>query len=349
VIKSTLWIACKYLLAFAVLFYVVYANWEPSSGRGLGEVWQRHVIERQPINGIYLLSALVLHLFSMLSTLLRWYLLVRAQDLPLTLFGAIRIGALGFLFNAFLPGAVGGDFIKAAALARGQSRQTVAVATVIMDRALSLWGLIFLVAVVGSLCWSFGVLEGTALGPSRVVIAASAITIGLTGVLWLALGWYPPRSSEQLASKLGRVPRIGGSLSQLWQAIWLYRYRPASVAWAIVLSTFSNVCDVLAFYGYVVALWDGLPANPLPSLTDHFLLVPVGLVISAVPLFPGGAGIGEAGFGGLYALFDSAPANGILGSLLFRVCGWLIGVFGYLLCAAFDTTRKERDRNNFLN
>ena len=335
--KNAAWTMGKYVLALGVLSYVVYANWAPESGGGLADVWNNHVVEGQPIHGSYLILALVLHAFSMTTTLLRWYLLVRAQDLPFTILRAMRIGTLGFLCNAFLPGSTGGDFIKAAALAREQSRRTVAVATVIMDRALSLWGLILLLAVVGGVCWFQGLLEGDALGPSRVVITASAIIIGVSVALWLIMGLCSQQGAERWAGKLDGVPKIGASLSQLWQALWLYRNRSATVAWAIVLTTISNVCDILAFYGYVLTLCYGLV---LPSLADHFLLVPVGLVISGVPLFPGGAGIGEAGFGGLYALFGSAAANGVLGSLLFRVSGWIIGILGYCLCLVIDKERK---------
>jgi glycosyltransferase 2 family protein len=49
-----------------------------------------------------------------------------------------------------LPGSVVGDVVKAAALARGQSRRTAAVATVIMDRLIALWALAWVVAVLGS-------------------------------------------------------------------------------------------------------------------------------------------------------------------------------------------------------
>lgn len=334
--KSTLWTAAKYGLAIGVLIYVVYVNWAPSDGRGLGDVWQHHVIQGEPIHWVFLLLAFTLHAIGLMTTLVRWFLLVRAQDLPFTLVAAIRFGTLGFLFNAFLPGSVGGDVVKAAALARGQSRQTVAVATVVMDRLLSLWGLILLVASVGSVCWFLETLDRPALAPARVVIGATVVIVGLSAVMWIGMGMFSPERTARMSDTLDRVPKIGGSLAQLWQSVWLYRYRPASIVWAIVLSTISNVCDVLAFFCYVLTFWDGVESNPLPTLAEHFLLVPVGLVISAVPLFPGGAGIGEAGFGGLYSLFDSAAANGVLGSLLFRVSGWLIGILGYLACLVLE-------------
>jgi glycosyltransferase 2 family protein len=335
VTKNALWTAFKYLLAFGVLFLVVYWNWESSDGKGgLREVWHR------PIHGTYLLLAFVLHVAGLTATLLRWYLLVRAVDLPFTIFGALKFGTLGLVCNAFLPGAVGGDLVRATAIARGQSRQTIAVATVIMDRAMSLWGLIFVVAVVGSACWLFDLLDSAALSPAEVIILTADIIVAASGLAWCAMGWFPINRAARVAERLSRVPRIGGSLSQLWQAVWLYRGRPASIFWALVLTTFSNVCDILTFYCYAMTLWDGAAANPLPGLSEHFLIVPMGLVVSGVPLFPGGAGIGEAGYGGLYELFGSAPANGILGSLLFRVSGWVIGIVGYLLCLVLDTSDK---------
>ncbi len=330
--KSACWTALKYLLALGVLSYVVHANWEPTGDRGLKGVWDDHVIAGKPIDTIYLFLAFALHLVNFGACVLRWYVLVRAQDLPFTPLRALRLGTLGSLCNAFLPGSVGGDLVRAAGLAHGQSRQTVAVATVIMDRALSVWGLMLVLAVVGSVCWGVGALTGVALASSQVVISTCAITIGLLIGVWLGMGLCAQERVERFAVRLTGVPRIGGFLSQLWEVIWLYRNRSTAVAWAIVLTLLSNVCVILTFWCYVHMLWDGLSTNPLPSVTEHFLIVPVGLVISGVPLFPGGAGIGEAGFGGLYGLFDSAPAHGVLGSLCFRVSGWVIGVFGYLVC-----------------
>ncbi len=334
--KHAFWTTFKYLLALSVLFFVMYVNWEPADGRGgLKEVWRR------PIDGSFLLLAFVLQTSSMTAMLLRWYVLVRAQGLPFTIFAALRIGTLGFVCSAFLPGSVGGDLVRATAIAREHSRRTIAVATVIMDRALSVWGLILVVAVVGSGCWFFELLDAAALGASHAIIVTASIIIGVTSAAWFAMGFCSVASSERWADRLSRTPKVGESLSQLWQAVWLYRRRPGSVAWAIMLTIFSNSCDILAFFCYALTLWDGVSTNPLPGLSEHFLLVPIGLVISGIPLFPGGAGIGEAGFGGLYELFGSAPANGVLASLLFRVSGWGIGIVGYLVCLLADRGQNQ--------
>src|SRR6202023_4279934 len=99
----------------------------------------------------FLILAGLVALTSVLVTFVRWYILVRAQDLPFTLPSALRLGMIGYYLSTFLPGAVGGDIIKAAFIAREQSRRTVAVTTVIVDRVIGLVGLIWLVALIGGL------------------------------------------------------------------------------------------------------------------------------------------------------------------------------------------------------
>ena len=64
---------------------------------------------------------------------------------------------VGVFYNTFLPGSVGGDLLKAYFIAKEHpERKARAIATVIADRALGLFGLILFVAVLGSLAWAGG-------------------------------------------------------------------------------------------------------------------------------------------------------------------------------------------------
>src|SRR5207248_9297078 len=125
---------------------------------GLKDVWEAHILKGEPIHSDSLALAATLGLAAVLLTILRWYYLVRAQGLPFTVTNALRLGLVGFYFSIFLPGSVGGDIIKAAFIARGQSRRTVAVATVILDRVIALWGLLWFVASLGGVVWLPGAL-----------------------------------------------------------------------------------------------------------------------------------------------------------------------------------------------
>jgi uncharacterized protein (TIRG00374 family) len=329
----------KYLLAFGLLGWVVWSNWEPPGGRGLSYVWQRHAIDGQPVAWGYLVAALVIYQAAVLLTLLRWYVLVRAQGLPFRLGDAIRLGLLGFFFSTFLPGSVGGDIVKAAALARVQSRRTVAVATVLMDRAIALWGLIWFVALLGAGFWLSGALEGPAAARAKWIVSAAGVIVASTTAVWLLLGLLPERRAERFAGRLTRLPKVGGSAAEFWRAVWLYRCRQGSVVLAMLLSCVGFVGFVLTFYCCAATLADG---QPLPSVTQHFLLVPVGMVIMAVPLFPGGAGIGELGFGLLYGWFGYSRAAGILGSLVQRVLTWLLALLGYLVALGMSPGAPQK-------
>src|SRR5262249_37342118 len=157
----------------------------------------------------------------------------------------IRIGLIGFFYNTFLPGSVGGDVVKAAVLAQRQSRRTVAVATVIMDRAIALWGLIWFVTLLGGAFWMTGLLEGDATGHSKLVGSWAAAAVGVTVVVWLLLGLLPPHRAERFAGRLSRIPKVGGLAAEFWRAVWMYRCRQRSVALTLLISWVGHVGFVL--------------------------------------------------------------------------------------------------------
>ncbi len=330
--RQTLMNVLGYLLAFGLLSYVVYSNWKPGDPAGLASLWNKHVVEGEPVHWGFLAIAVCTLTYGLCVTLVRWYLLVRAQDLPFRLADAFRLGLIGFFFNTFLPGSVGGDVIKAAGLAREQSRRTVAVATVIMDRVIALWGLIWFVAGLGVIFWCCGLLENSPGAEAAKHVVQIAVTIVVVSVvIWLLMGLLPTASAEGLANWLGRLPRVGTSAAEFWRAVWMYRLRQKSVFLTLLLSWTGHVGFVLTFYCCVRVLWDPEGGVPIPTLAEHFLIVPVGLVIQAMPLFPGGAGIGEAGFGGLYNWFGCAASTAVLGSLVQRVLNWMGGLVGFLV------------------
>jgi uncharacterized protein (TIRG00374 family) len=296
---------------------------------GLAFVWQKHVVDREPIHYEFLPLAIVATIYAVLLTFIRWYVLVRAQDLPFTVGNAIRLGLVGWFFSNFLPGSVSGDIIKAAFLAREQSRRTVAVATVLLDRALALVALIWFVALVGAGFWAAGMLEGKGERVLQTIVLSAWAIAGATLVGWVVLGVLPAHRAERFAGRLSRLRKVGHSAAEFWRAVWMYRCRQGSVALAMLIALAAFIGFVLAFYFSVRVLVE--PSQEIPSWQAHFLIVPIGLVIQAMPLFPGGAGIGEAGFGGLYALLGCAPALGVLGSLVLRVINWMLSLTGYLV------------------
>jgi glycosyltransferase 2 family protein len=340
--KRILWTVFKYLLAVGLLGVVVWWNWghpENPNDRGLGYVWQHHVVEGRPINYACFGLAFLCFAVAVPITMVRWWILVRAQDLPFTLGNAFRLGLMGFFFSAFLPGSVGGDLVKAAGIARDQSRRTVAVATVIMDRLIGLWGLFWIVALIGGGFWLSGGLAGKAEAPSKLVVTAALSVVAVSVVCWLLLGLLSEIQAARFADRLTRLPKVGGSAAEFWRAVWMYRRRPASVFLALVLSLIGFLGFIPSFYFGAQALGNPDPAVDIPTLTQHFLFVPIGLVVQAAIPLPGGIGASEFGFGKLFGWFNCPESNGVLGSLVQRVLTWTLSLACYLIVAWISGTR----------
>src|SRR5262249_48415323 len=246
----------KYLLALGLLVVVVALNWEPSNGgKGLHYVWQEHVLTGN-IHWEYLALAGVICAVSTLLTFVRWYFLVRAVGLPFRVADALRLGMIGFYFNTFLPGSVGGDILKAAFLAREQSRRTVAVATVIMDRILGLWALFWFVALLGGVCWMAGLVPPSAQPGCRWLMLVASATVGFGVLAWGALGFLPDGRAERFAERLGRLPRVGGAAAEFWRAVWMYRRRQVWVVLSLLMSMVGFTGFVLVYYFSVLTLFD---------------------------------------------------------------------------------------------
>jgi uncharacterized membrane protein YbhN (UPF0104 family) len=267
-----------------------------------------------------------------LLTFYRWYVLVRAQELPFTVANALRLGSIGFSLSTFLPGSIGGDLAKAVFLAREQNRRTVAVATVLLDRAMGLWGIFWIEALLGGAYWILGSPIIHQSPYLRFFVLASAVIIGVTVGLWLLLGILPAWRAERFAGRLGRIPKLGHMAAEFWRAVWLYRLKRRSIAGALLLSLASQVCFVLGFFFAAQVLQDpGQIGVVVPSLEAHFLVVPIGVAIQALFPAPGGVGGAEAGYGWLYSQVQMPFASGVLACLTQRLVMWGLALVSYFL------------------
>ena len=111
-------------------------------GKDLAKLKDRHILWG------FFGAALLVRLGSLMFTFTRWRLLVRGTGLPFSFRESFRLGMLGEACNLMGPGAVGGDLVKAALLAKDHPKRIPSVlATVFLDRVLGMWALFVLGAV----------------------------------------------------------------------------------------------------------------------------------------------------------------------------------------------------------
>src|SRR5205085_9736564 len=100
---------------------------------------------------------------------------------------------------------------------------------------------------------------------------------------------------------------------------------------AIVMGTGTHSLNVLAFHAISVAMFGGAD---VPSLASHFLIVPLVLFTTAVPLPFGALGVSEQASQGLFGLMNyHGGAVAMLGFRVLMLAGAMIGAVVYMLNA----------------
>ncbi|MCZ2341593.1 MAG: flippase-like domain-containing protein [Bacteroidales bacterium] len=310
----------KYGVAVTLLGLMIGLNWS-----GLQKLFSQ-----TPHLGPFFL-AVGIFVICTITQYYRWYLLVRALHLPFTLRNAFRLGLVGTFYNTFLPGSIGGDFVKAFFIAQGHpDRRAAAVATVFADRLFGLFGLLLFAGTVGGAFWAMGDEKIASNAKLQGVVTVCGILAGVATVSYVALGFLPLRRAHRFGDRLASLPKVGPTFQELWYTVWTYRQRPGTVLAAVGLSAIVHTGFVLIFF---LAIQVFPPADPvlLATLPEVFVVAPIGYIVQALIPLPGGLGGGELTFGGLYDLIRPGAADiGLAGRLTMRLVEWSIGLMGYL-------------------
>ncbi len=296
-------------LALGLLALAVLMNWD--------EI--QKVLARRPDLGLLSLG-FVMYFSGVLLAYVRWLALARALRLPLRLLDALRLGLIGTLFNLVIPGAVGGDVVKAANLCREQSgRKGQTIASVVIDRIIGLLGLFLLASLLGTYYWS-----GLEPPVRRLVTVAWGLTLAVVFLLTIA---FAPGVFRPLANRLARRPKIATALHELAVMGAAYRERLGVVGIAVGLATITHVLNVLAFFSASHALFP-----IVPGLAQHFLIVPLVLLSTAIPLPFGALGVSEQVS---FALFRLANyQGGAVAMMAFRVLQYLGAIIALIVYIA---------------
>jgi uncharacterized protein (TIRG00374 family) len=217
-------------------------------------------------------AALVLHVVGVLTSAFRWQLLLRAQGVPVPVGYLTTSYLVGFFFNNFLPGSVGGDVYRAWDTVRFSGDKARSFAVILVERATGLITLLCLASAV-------------ALG--RVPVAGSRRTVWAATIGVLVLGCavlLALRLGERLP---GKLRGLGERIRSFRSAIVLYRERRGLLGGALALGLLLQLNYVLHFYLIGRALSLGLP------FVVYLMTVPLVAVLLLLPVSINGVGVRE--------------------------------------------------------
>jgi uncharacterized protein (TIRG00374 family) len=232
----------------------------------------------------------------------RWWRLLRVCGAPSSYKTAARLTLLGLFFNLVLPGLTGGDVVKAAVAAKEHpGKRPAAIMAVGLDRVFGLLVLLWI-----------GALSSLFVGGELEAIALPLVGIaGLATASLLILGVPALRKALGAQRLIALAPQ---SLSGVIDALREVAGRPREVVIAMALSLGNHLCVGLGVFA--VAHGVGDPAGYFGCLAA----AAVANSISAVPLAPGGWGVGEAAYAAMFALLGSSESVGYAVSVATRLC-----------------------------
>jgi uncharacterized protein (TIRG00374 family) len=227
----------------------------------------------------------------------RLSLLFRSQGIRLAVSDGYRLVAVGTLFNICIPGGTGGDIVKLYYLASEVHSRRLEVATVLfVDRAVGLFSLLTLIVGFGLL--NLGLLQ------EHATVRALALA-SLTGFLSVAAAAVmccsaKVRSSRAYAYAVTRKP-LGKYLARISDALYAFRSHWASILSATLISLLGQLGLAAMFVATASIVMPEAAASVVCFLGLSATLA------NALPVTPGGLGVGEAAF---EALFGSVGLHG---------------------------------------
>jgi uncharacterized protein (TIRG00374 family) len=243
----------------------------------------------------------------------------------------LRVFFVSTFVGSFLP-SVGGDAVRAYAIARGPLRGQDAVASVFMDRMLGIASLLIMALA--------GLAMARELAQNWVILASLALAAGACLVTLLLVF-----SRGTVATALGLVTRLPPAAQEagrrLLASIQRYGAHHGQLANVLVASVAVQTIRILQAY----YLGRGLGIDSGPAV--YFSLVPLILLVMLLPVTINGLGTGQAAFVWFFAPYGvPAPAAFAL-SVLFIALGLVGNLPGAILyaCGPRGEVRLARGRD----
>ncbi len=264
----------------------------------------------QRVSPLAFLAACALTSINLVVGSVRWSALLSAygaRTIP-PLARLVRLNFVGFFYNTWLPGGLGGDAVRGVASrdAFGEEGATGALAVVFVERVLGLVGLLLVVAVTSTL---FPLPSGD---PGTIMIgSASGVVVGVVTIAALAMGSAIARFLPSILARIAsRLPRIR---------------RPGPFGAAVLLSLATQTIGALTGHVIVVSL------APEITLATSFVAIPLAMATAFLPFLVGGTGAREMAFVALYGPFGVPTEDAVAASLLVYSTQLAVGALGAFL------------------
>ncbi len=228
-----------------------------------------------------LLLAFLLHFIGLFLSSVRWKVLLTAQGVQSKLLFLFQSYLVASFINHFLPSTIGGDSVRTFDSWKLGENKEKAFAVVILDRFLGL--LTLLIFAIISMLFSNDITDVI----PWIHIWTAVFSIGALLLIWFMMS--PPLDffSHLKKTKKGIVGKVAGFIHKIDVAFSQFADKKSSLLTALFLSFLLQFNVVLYYYAISVAL--GLNVQ----LIDFFLVVPLTIFVTMIPISLNGIGLRE--------------------------------------------------------
>jgi uncharacterized protein (TIRG00374 family) len=278
--KAILWHVLRLAVMAALVAYVVsQAEWNDTvRPDGTPVQGLKTIAARLAQEWWWVAAALGIMMLQSPIGAVRWRLLLGVQGIHITFLESLRLTYIGWFFNNWMPGGMGGDLVKAWYIARRTHQKAEAVTVVFLDRLIGMVSL----AVLGAAA-VLATLSDERVRAARIILA---VFLGLAA----AGGWifYSRRLRRlvRLDRWLARLP-VGHVVARVDQALFIYRHHKGTVALSVVYSWAAQAASVFAIYFLATGL------GSAGRLVQFFVNVPIIFIGWSLIPVPGGFGVAE--------------------------------------------------------
>lgn len=255
---------------------------------------------------------------------LRWYFLVIGQGIKVRNIELLKLTFIGLFFNYAMPGGVGGDVVKAVYMIKDQPEHKYAAAvSIFMDRAIGF----FVMTIVASIAIAFNWKTVSASQPlTAIAYAIFALTIMFFVFFSFSLSLKIRQS--HFIDKFFAILPFGSKFRQIYLSLHAYRKCPRELFIAMAISFVSQFTGTYFFYFLAQIFHIEL------ALSIYLFIVPVGMIVMALPISPAGVGVGQVAFLYLFNLLLGSDshfgATVVTLSQVIQLCWALIGAALYI-------------------
>lgn len=272
-----------------------------------------------------ILSAILFWLFGpILLSAIRWKILLESAGFRISTYKAVKLQLVGVFFTTVLPGSLGGDLVKAYYLIADnkEKSKTSAIWSILFDRLVGMCGL-FLIGTVFIFLNFDSLWENTSL--RLVMVLVPAYVAGFIALVFILRLIKPA-----IAGNVSEDSRAGlkDKLLNAFEKLRVYAEDNGVLVKSVSLSAVAHGLSFLFFYQLYLYTSGNSLFIDFSTIASIF---PIGMLMTVLPISPGGLGVGHLAFSQLFAIIGLTNGANVFNSyFISQILLNLTGVIAYL-------------------